>query len=143
MQQDGPPDLAACACARGRGQSGAGGRAAKFQRGQAVATRAIPDKKLKARMRYSERLASEAAHLAAKTDEWLLPSEPGALEVEGMERTWQIQQARRPAQQPGFRRSVLPSVALGKALSCNCRWCWENSRRGALHRSLGWDSLRS
>ena len=92
--------LAGCACVRGRGQSGAGGRAAKFQRGQAVATRAIPDKKLKARMRYSERLASEAAHAAAKTDEWLLPSEPGALEVEGMERTWQIQQARLPMPPP-------------------------------------------
>ena len=65
-----------------------------------MATRAIPDKKLKAKMRYSERLASEAAHLAAKTDEWLLPSEPGMLEVEGMERTWQIQQARLLAPQP-------------------------------------------
>ena len=94
MQREGALHLAGCACVRGREQSGVGGRAAKFQRGQAVATRAIPDKKLKARMRYSERLASEAAHLAAKTDEWLLPSEPGALEVEGMERTWQIQQAR-------------------------------------------------
>ncbi|KAK9822240.1 hypothetical protein WJX81_004686 [Elliptochloris bilobata] len=78
---------------REREKGGPGGRAAKFRRGQAVATHAIPDKKLKAKMRYSERLASEAAHMAAKTDEWLLPSEPGALEVEGMERTWQIQQA--------------------------------------------------
>ena len=106
--------LAGCACVRGRRQSSAGGRAAKFQRGQAVATRPIPDKKLKARMRYSERLASEAAHAAAKTDEWLLPSEPGALEVEGMERTWQIQQARLPAPPPVSGHSLVIDIQLNE-----------------------------
>lgn len=44
-------------------------------------------------MRYAERLAGEAAEQAAKADEWLLPSEPGGLEAEGMERTWRFSQS--------------------------------------------------
>lgn len=86
-------DAASSLC-RERDQSELGERMAKFKRGPAVATRGIPDKKLKSKMRYSERLADEAAYTAAKAEKWLLPSEPGELEVESMERTWQIQQAR-------------------------------------------------
>ncbi len=59
-------------------------------------------------MRYAERLAGEAAEQAAKADEWLLPSEPGGLEAEGMERTWQLQQARRLRRAPA---AALASVA--------------------------------
>lgn len=59
-------------------------------------------------MRYAERLAGEAAEQAAKADEWLLPSEPGGLEAEGMERTWQLQQARRLHRAPA---AALASVA--------------------------------
>ncbi len=94
-------DAASLLC-RERDQSELGVRMAKFKRGPAVATRGIPDKKLKSKMRYSERLADEAAYTAAKADEWLLPSEPGELEVEGMERTWQIQQARHDKSRPSF-----------------------------------------
>ena len=43
-------------------------------------------------MRHTERLSSEAAVAAAKTDEWLLPAEAGTLEAEGMERTWRFSQ---------------------------------------------------
>lgn len=43
-------------------------------------------------MRHTERLNSEAAVTAAKTDEWLLPAEAGTLEAEGMERTWRFSQ---------------------------------------------------
>lgn len=43
-------------------------------------------------MRHTERLSSEAAIAAAKTDDWLLPAEAGALEAEGMERTWRFSQ---------------------------------------------------
>ena len=44
--------------------------------------------------RHAERLATEAAEKAARAEEWLLPSEPGTLEAEGMERTWRFKQAR-------------------------------------------------
>jgi hypothetical protein len=43
-------------------------------------------------MQHTERLNSEAAVAAAKTDEWLLPAEAGTLEAEGMERTWRFSQ---------------------------------------------------
>ena len=52
----------------------------------------INDKKLKGKMRHTERLNSEAAVAAAKTDEWLLPAEAGTLEAEGMEQTWRFSQ---------------------------------------------------
>lgn len=45
-------------------------------------------------MQHAERLSSEAAVAAAKTDEWLLPAEAGTLEAEGMERTWRFSQVR-------------------------------------------------
>jgi len=59
-----------------------------------LATRQIPDKKLKGQLRYSEKLATEAAQKAAKAEEWLLPSETGVLEAEGLERTWRFSQVR-------------------------------------------------
>lgn len=65
---------------------------AKFKRGAAVATRAISDKKLKGQLRHSEKLAAEAAYKAAKAEQWLLPEEAGALEAEGLERTWRFSQ---------------------------------------------------
>ena len=43
-------------------------------------------------MQHAERLSTEAAVAAAKTDEWLLPAEAGTLEAEGMERTWRFSQ---------------------------------------------------
>lgn len=52
----------------------------------------ITDKKLKGKMRHTERLSSEAAVAAAKTDDWLLPAEAGLLEADGMERTWRFSQ---------------------------------------------------
>ncbi|KAK9868056.1 hypothetical protein WJX84_006070 [Apatococcus fuscideae] len=67
-------------------------RIKKFRRGDPLATSKIPDKKLKGNLRYQERLANEAAELAAKADEWLLPGLAGALEADGMERTWRFKQ---------------------------------------------------
>jgi U3 small nucleolar RNA-associated protein 7 len=52
----------------------------------------IEDKKLKGKLRYSERVVREAQAAAAKVDEWLLPAEAGGLEAEGMERTWRFTQ---------------------------------------------------
>lgn len=66
---------------------------AKFKRGEPMHVKQIADKKLKGRMQHTERLNSEAAVAAAKTDEWLLPAEAGTLEAEGMERTWRFSQA--------------------------------------------------
>ncbi|KAK9841569.1 hypothetical protein WJX74_008074 [Apatococcus lobatus] len=67
-------------------------RITKFRRGDPLATSKIPDRKLKGTLRYQERLANEAAELAAKADDWLLPSTAGGLEAEGMERTWRFKQ---------------------------------------------------
>ncbi|KAL3140161.1 hypothetical protein ABBQ38_004438 [Trebouxia sp. C0009 RCD-2024] len=68
-------------------------KVAKFKRGEPIQIKQISDKKLKGKMRHTERLSSEAAVAAAKTDEWLLPAEAGTLEAEGMERTWRFSQA--------------------------------------------------
>ena len=59
-----------------------------------MATRKISDRKLKGQLRYSEKLAAEAAQKAAKAEEWLLPNEAGVLEAEGLERTWRFSQVR-------------------------------------------------
>jgi hypothetical protein len=59
----------------------------------AAAALQIEDKKLKGRLRYTEGVVREAQAAAAKVGEWLLPSEAGALEAEGLERTWRFQQA--------------------------------------------------
>ena len=59
-----------------------------------MATRQISDKKLKGQLRYSEKLAAEAAQKAAKAEEWLLPSEAGLLEAEGLERSWRFSQVK-------------------------------------------------
>lgn len=67
-------------------------RAAKFRRGPEVATRKIEDKKLKGKLRYTERVVNEAQAAAAKVDEWLLPADAGELQAEGMERTWRFSQ---------------------------------------------------
>ena len=65
---------------------------AKFRRGDPVATRAVADKKLRGQLRHSEALAQRAQQAAAKAEQWLLPSEAGGLEAEGLERTWRFSQ---------------------------------------------------
>lgn len=67
-------------------------RRAKFKRGEPLATKQLPDRKLKGKLRYSEKLAGEAAAEAAQADEWLLPAEAGVMEAEGLERTWRFSQ---------------------------------------------------
>ncbi|KAK9803205.1 hypothetical protein WJX73_003153 [Symbiochloris irregularis] len=68
------------------------GRLAKFQRGPGVATRKIRDKKLQGQLHHTEQLSKDAAAQAARVDEWLLPSEAGLLETEGMERSYRLSQ---------------------------------------------------
>ena len=67
-------------------------RAKKFMKGDTVNTKNIKDKKTKAHVRYANVLADNAATDAALHEKWLLPSTPGAIEVEGDERTWRIKQ---------------------------------------------------
>lgn len=74
----------------------------------------ITDKKLKGKMRHTERLNSEAAVAAAKTDEWLLPAEAGTLEAEGMERTWRFSQARPSTQTCAGSDCMLASSCIGQ-----------------------------
>ena len=67
-------------------------RLAKFKRGPAVSTKRLQDKKLKAQLQYTEKLAKDATVSAARVDEWLLPDEAGGIETEGMERTYHYSQ---------------------------------------------------
>mmetsp|Transcript_23671 Transcript_23671/g.39710 ORF Transcript_23671/g.39710 Transcript_23671/m.39710 type:complete len:538 (-) Transcript_23671:220-1833(-) len=69
-----------------------GVRVNKFKRGPDVVTKHIKDKKLRGKLRQSEKLVKEAALTAAKTEKWLLPAEAGNLEAEGMERTYRFKQ---------------------------------------------------
>ncbi|KAF8069492.1 utp7 [Scenedesmus sp. PABB004] len=53
----------------------------------------VSDKKLKGKLKHTERLYKEANKAAARLNTWLAPAEAGLLEAEGVEETWQIQQA--------------------------------------------------
>jgi U3 small nucleolar RNA-associated protein 7 len=68
-----------------------GAAAVKYQRGERNVINSIKDKKLRMEIRRSEKAAREAATRAARA-EILLPSEPGFLEAEGMERTFKFKQ---------------------------------------------------
>jgi len=67
-------------------------RQKSFQRGLPVSTKKIGDKKLKGKLKYTERIVREAQENAAKVNDWLLPQEAGSLEPEGMEQTWRFHQ---------------------------------------------------
>ena len=67
-------------------------RAQKFVKGTAVNPSKIADRKTKAHVRYAEALADQAATGAALHEKWLLPSTPGVMEAEGMERTYRFKQ---------------------------------------------------
>ncbi|CAG9463140.1 unnamed protein product [Pedinophyceae sp. YPF-701] len=79
-------------------------RMKKFSRGSGVDTKGIEDKKLRGQLKYKERVYREAAHQAAKVEQWLLPSDAGSLEAEGVERTYQFKQ-----------RDIVPEVGAGAA----------------------------
>lgn len=68
-------------------------RAQKFAVGAPVNAKKIADRKTKAHVRYAESLADQAVTDAALHEKWLLPSTPGMIEAEGMERTYRFQQA--------------------------------------------------
>ncbi|GKV34239.1 hypothetical protein SLEP1_g42628 [Rubroshorea leprosula] len=64
----------------------------KYLRGEAANLEELKDKKLKGQLAVREDLYGKAARAAAKTEKWLLPSEGGYLEPEGIEKTWRIKQ---------------------------------------------------
>ncbi|KAL8518129.1 hypothetical protein ACS0TY_009475 [Phlomoides rotata] len=64
----------------------------KYLRGEAADLGTLQDKKLKGQLAVREDLYGKSAHAAAKAEKWLMPSEAGYLEVEGIEKTWNISQ---------------------------------------------------
>ncbi|TQE11202.1 hypothetical protein C1H46_003208 [Malus baccata] len=70
-------------------------RAKKFLRGAEANLEGLKDKKLKGQLAVREELYGKSAQAAAKAEknyQWLLPSEGGYLETEGIEKTWRIKQ---------------------------------------------------
>ncbi|CAI0410775.1 unnamed protein product [Linum tenue] len=64
----------------------------KYLRGEGADLEALKDKKLKGQLFVREKLYGNSAKAAAKFEKWLMPSEGGYLEAEGVEKTWRIKQ---------------------------------------------------
>ncbi|KAI8569300.1 hypothetical protein RHMOL_Rhmol02G0268100 [Rhododendron molle] len=64
----------------------------KYLRGESANFEALRDKKLKGQLSVKEELYGKSAKAAAKIEKWLMPSEGGYLEAEGIEKTWRIKQ---------------------------------------------------
>ncbi|TKY51715.1 U3 small nucleolar RNA-associated protein 7 [Spatholobus suberectus] len=67
-------------------------RIKKYLRGEGANLEVLKDKKLKGQLAVKEELYGKSAKAAAKAEKWLMPSEGGYLEAEGMEKTWRIKQ---------------------------------------------------
>eukprot|EP00250_Pteridium_aquilinum_P007028 c16826_g1_i1 orf=137-1690(-) len=59
----------------------------KYTRGPRVSLKDLSDKKLRGQLQRREELIGQSARTAAKFEQWLLPSEAGYLEPEGLEQT--------------------------------------------------------
>ncbi|KAK9161798.1 hypothetical protein Syun_008139 [Stephania yunnanensis] len=64
----------------------------KYLRGSGTDLEGLKDKKLKGQLAVREDLYGKSAKAAAKAEKWLMPSEEGYLEAEGLEKTWRIKQ---------------------------------------------------
>ncbi|KNA14312.1 hypothetical protein SOVF_108470 [Spinacia oleracea] len=64
----------------------------KYLRGESANLEVLQDKKLKGELAVKEELYKRSAKAAANVEKWLLPSEGGFLESEGIEKTWRIKQ---------------------------------------------------
>ncbi|KAF9611743.1 hypothetical protein IFM89_034926 [Coptis chinensis] len=64
----------------------------KYLRGDIANFENLKDKKLRGQLASKEELYKKSANAAAKTEKWLMPSEPGYLEAEGLEKTWRFRQ---------------------------------------------------
>ncbi|KAG4997922.1 hypothetical protein JHK82_028698 [Glycine max] len=67
-------------------------RMKKYLRGEGANLEGLKDKKLKGQLAAKEDLYGKSAKAAAKAEKWLMPSEGGYLEAEGLEKTWRIKQ---------------------------------------------------
>ncbi|WOL18091.1 putative U3 small nucleolar RNA-associated protein 7 [Canna indica] len=67
-------------------------KARKYLRGSGANLETLRDKKLKGQLALREKLHGQSAKAAAKAEKWLMPSEEGYLEPEGLEKTWMIKQ---------------------------------------------------
>ncbi|XP_027366418.1 probable U3 small nucleolar RNA-associated protein 7 [Abrus precatorius] len=67
-------------------------RIKKYLRGEVANLEVLKDKKLKSQLAVKEELYGKSAKAAAKAEKWLMPSEGGYLETEGIEKTWRIKQ---------------------------------------------------
>ncbi|CAM8937050.1 unnamed protein product [Rhodiola kirilowii] len=67
-------------------------RVKKYLRGDGANLEALKDKKLKTHLAIREELYGKSAKTAAKAEKWLMPSEGGYLETEGIEKTWRVRQ---------------------------------------------------
>ncbi|KAG9454768.1 hypothetical protein H6P81_007672 [Aristolochia fimbriata] len=67
-------------------------KAKKFLRGNGANLEVLKDKKLKGQLAVREELYGQSAKAAAKTEKWLMPTDGGYLEPEGLEKTWRIKQ---------------------------------------------------
>lgn len=64
----------------------------KYQRGEGADLEALKDKKLKSQLANKEGLYKKSANAAAKAEKWLMQTEGGLLEPDGLEKTWRIDQ---------------------------------------------------
>ncbi|GAB2294358.1 hypothetical protein Dimus_028566 [Dionaea muscipula] len=64
----------------------------KYLRGEGADLKNLRDKKLKGQLAFKEELYGRSAKVAAKVEKWLMPSEGGYLEVDGIEKSWRIKQ---------------------------------------------------
>ncbi|XP_020222147.1 probable U3 small nucleolar RNA-associated protein 7 [Cajanus cajan] len=67
-------------------------RIKKYLRGEGANLEVLKDKKLKGQLAVKEELYGKSAKAAAKAEKWLMPSEGGYLEAEGIEKTWRFKQ---------------------------------------------------
>lgn len=64
----------------------------KYLRGEGANLEGLQDKKLKGQLAAREELYGKSAKAAVKAEKWLMPTEGGYLEAEGIEKTWRIKQ---------------------------------------------------
>lgn len=64
----------------------------KYLRGEGANLEVLQDKKLKGQLAVKEELFKRSAKAAANVEKWLMPSEGGFLETDGIEKTYRIKQ---------------------------------------------------
>lgn len=129
------------------GHNGAGDGAPIFRRGNAANTKNMADRKLRGKLQHSDALAEEAATSAMAAYQWLMPSEGGSLEAEGLERTWQysqqaiVQEAEEGARQKAFDLNLGVLGPYSLSFTRSGRFALLGGRKGHL-ALLDWQRLK-